>query len=141
MGKLILLLSLLGTAMLFSLGINDPSNSIMWLASTSVNFTYLRLAMMIVLTFLLVTHPPRNIFLRDVIGAFSICLMGWAVWETWAYAMNVLDLLSILQYGVSTGLIVLESKRFPLETTDDRIIAARKSRLYLQPVRVKTRSF
>jgi len=95
--------------------------------------------MMVVLASLLATHPPRKIFLRYLVGIFALSLTSWAFTKFYSNSMNVLDFLSIMQFGVSTGLIVLESKRLPLETDADRIILARNTRLYLHPVHIKSR--
>lgn len=128
MSKLVLLLSLLGIAILFTLGLTDPNNPVVWLASTSVDFAVLRMAMMIALAALLVTHPPRNIYLRMIVGVFAFSIAGWSLWATYSNAILLLDSLSILQFSISTGLIVLESEHFPVESQEDRVKAARKSR-------------
>ena len=136
MGKLILLLSILATAILFSLPFIDPSNSIMWLASVEANFTYLRLIMLIILVSLLATHPPRHLWLRFLVGSFAIAIASWAVWQTYFWSMNILDILSILQFSIATGVIILESKQFPLEPIgeDERLVMAHQARMtIMQP--------
>ena len=129
MSKLVLLLSLLGTAILFSFGLTDPNNPVVWLASTSTNFAFLRVGMMLSLAALLVTHPPRNVYLRVVIGTFVIALAAWSLISTYDNQMKFLDSLSILQFCVSAGLIVLESDFLPVESEEERLEFARKSRL------------
>jgi hypothetical protein len=129
MSKLVLLLSLLGTAILFSFGLTDPNSPVVWLASTSMNFAALRLIMMLVLAALLVTHPPRNTYLRILVGTFSVALAGWSLAATYDNQMKLLDSLSLLQFSISAGLIVLESKHIPIETVEERIATARRARL------------
>jgi hypothetical protein len=131
MSKLILLLSLLGIALLFSLGLTNPDNPMVWLASASMEFAWLRLGMMIALASLLVTNPPRNVYLRMVVGAFASVLATWSLWETYNNQMLFLDSLSILLFSVSAGLTVLESDILPAETDDERLETARQARRLL----------
>lgn len=131
MSKFILLLSLLGIALLFSLGLTNPDNPMVWLASSSMEYAWLRLGMMLALASLLVTHPPRNIYLRMLVGAFATVLAGWSLYETYNNRMLLLDSLSILQFSVSSGLTVLESDYLPAETEDERLESARRARSLL----------
>lgn len=108
MSKLVLLLSLLGIGILLIFGIVSPDSPVMWMASTSDNFTWLRVAMIIILLSLLFTHPPRNVYLRAVVGAIAVTVSGWALFETYANHMELLDTLSLLEVSVTTGITVLE---------------------------------
>jgi hypothetical protein len=94
-----------------------------------MNFAALRLIMMLVLAALLVTHPPRNAYLRILVGTFSVALAGWSLAATYDNQMKLLDSLSLLQFSISAGLIVLESKHIPIETVEERIATARRARL------------
>jgi hypothetical protein len=94
-----------------------------------MNFAVLRLIMMLILAALLVTHPPRNIHLRLLVGAFSVALASWSLVATYDNQMKLLDSLSLLQFSISAGLIVLESKYIPTETVEERIATARRVRL------------
>lgn len=131
MSKLILLLSLFGIALLFSLGLTNPDNPMVWLASSSMEYAWLRLGMMIALASLLVTHPPRNVYLRMIVGSFAGALAAWSLWETYNNHMLLLDSLSILQFSVSAGLTVMESDYLPAETEDERLETARQARRLL----------
>lgn len=108
MGKTILLFSFVGIAFLCIGGALFPNSPAMWMASTSLNFAYLRLGMMAVLIALLITNPPRNIILRIFVGIFAAGLAGWSLYATYNNEMKFLDSLSLLQVSVSTGLAVLE---------------------------------
>jgi len=108
MSKLVLFLSLLGVAILLTFGIADPSSPVVWLASTSHNFVYLRVGMIITLLALLVTNPPRNVYLRTVVGAAALIMVSWSLSATYNNQMKFLDTLSILEVSISAGLVVLE---------------------------------
>ncbi len=108
MTKFILVLSSLGLTILLLLGVFDPSNSIMWLASTTDNFTKLRAALLLVIFVLLVTEPPRNKYLRAFIGLLSVGLVGASIGAFYQNHMQVLDAFLLLSVGISSGISVLE---------------------------------
>jgi hypothetical protein len=113
MGRAVLLLSLIGTTILFTVGLVNPDSPVMWVASTFSGFALLRLGIMVALAILLVTHPPRNLYLRLAIGMLAAGLVGWCLNATYNNEMKFLDTLSILQFGVSAGLAVLELEDEP----------------------------
>jgi hypothetical protein len=110
MSKLVLALTLLGISILLVFGLVDPNNPVMWLASTSANFTLLRLALIATLIALLVTNPPRNLYLRAFVGAFSLTLALWSISATYQNQMKFLDSMAILQVSIVSALAVLERR-------------------------------
>jgi hypothetical protein len=113
MGKAVLLLSFIGLTILFIFGITDPTSPVMWLASTSGNFAVLRIVMMTALAALLFSHPPRNVYLRALVGVLAFSLVGWCLNATYANEMKILDTMSILQFCISAGIVVLELEDEP----------------------------
>lgn len=107
--KWILTLSMMGTMTLLVFGIADPNNPIMWLASTSLAFTWIRAIMIVILFGLLITEPPRNVYFRMVTGVIAVSLGAWALGTTYDNNMQLLDTLSLLQFSICTGLIALET--------------------------------
>ncbi len=108
MSKAVFKLSLLGISILFFFGIFAPDSPVMWMATTSDLYTGIRLVAMLMLIALLLTHPPRNIYLRMVIGSLAVVLASWTLSMTYQNKMQFLDCLSLLQVSISTGLAVLE---------------------------------
>lgn len=108
MGKAVLLLSLVGVTILFTVGLVNPDSPVMWLANTSTSFAIIRFIMMIILAVLLATHPPRNVLLRYSVGAFAGILAMWVLQTTYSNEMKVLDSMSILLFSISAGITVLE---------------------------------
>lgn len=108
MSKLIVFLSLIGLSILFTLGLIAPDSSVMWLASTSTNFALLRAVLMFVLLVLLLTNPPRNVYMRVMIGMFSLALMAWSLDSTYNNHMKLVDTLSLLPVSIVAGLDILE---------------------------------
>ena len=115
MTKLVLLLTFLGLGFLFVAALLIPTNSAVWLASTSLNFAYLRLALMLVIAALLVTRPPRNVIFRVFVGIMAVGLAGWSLSSTYTNHMQILDSMSILVASIATGLTVLEYKPDPVD--------------------------
>lgn len=108
MSKVILMLSLLGVGLLSFFGVVNPNSSVMWMASTSFNFAFLRIILMAILVGLLVTNPPRNIYFRAFIAVFSVILVGWTLNTTYHNQMKFLDTLSLLEVSICASLTILE---------------------------------
>ena len=108
MGKGILVMSFFSLLILLGFGIFDPSSPVVWLASTSFNFTVLRVILMAVLAALFITNPPRNAYFRAIVGVLCVGLAGWALFATYSNHMKFLDTLAILQVCVTAGMTALE---------------------------------
>jgi len=93
--------------LLFS-GLLDPNDPAMWLASTAVGYTFLRLGLIAILGLLLVTHPPRNKYLRIFVGATAVLLSVWSLQSMYREDMKLLDGLANLGAAISMGIVALE---------------------------------
>ena len=127
MSKVVLALALLGISLLFVLGLINPQHPIMWMAETSPAFTVIRAVLIVVLIALLVTHPPRNVYLRTVVGMICLGIASWALTATYRNELHLLDSLSLLEVCILSGIAVLEVDR-------DELLITGKSR------RVKARN-
>lgn len=108
MHKSILFLSFLGVTLLFIFGLFWPDNPAVWLASTSIWYAFVRLALIVAFALLLVTAPPRNALLRESLGLFALITALWTIGQTYNNQMKFLDSLSLLEFSVCTGIAVLE---------------------------------
>jgi hypothetical protein len=108
MHKSILFLSFFGITLLFVCGIFWPDNPAVWLASTSNQFAFVRLVLMAAFGALLVTAPPRSIWMRDTLGFLAIITAVWTLLQTYDNQMKFLDTLSLLEFSICTGIAVLE---------------------------------
>lgn len=108
MGKSVLYLSFAAITFLFCASIIIPASSVMWLASTSFGAELLRLGMMGTLAALIITDPPRSIYLRTIVGFMAIGLAYWAIGATYQNNMRFLDTMAILQFSISAGIVALE---------------------------------
>lgn len=108
MTKLVLVLSFVGLAITLAFGLLDPSNPVMWLASTTTSFEVLRAALMVIIFALLVTEPPRNAYLRAFVGIVSIALMSWSLSSVYQNHMPIADAMLMIAIGLSMGITVLE---------------------------------
>jgi hypothetical protein len=115
MSKTIVFLSFLCLGVLFALGLAAPDSSIMWMASTSSSYAYIRLAVMVMLGSLLVTTPPRNKYLRAAVGLASVMLITWSYHQTFFNHMQFLDGMAFFVSGIASAIIALEFRPDPVE--------------------------
>lgn len=108
MSKVILMMSFIALSILLSFGLLSPTSPVMWLASTSMNFTLVRIGLLVMLMALLTTNPPRHSVLRVSVGILSIGLASWSLVSVFNNHMLLLDALVILQTSVTAALVVLE---------------------------------
>ena len=108
MSRLVMLLSLLAISTLIIFGLVAPDASVMWLASTSQAYTYIRIGMAAIIVALLITKPPRNHLFRLVVGAFSSVLAYWSLSATYENHMAFLDTMTILTFSISCMIAVAE---------------------------------
>jgi hypothetical protein len=106
--KVILFLSFISLGLLLVLGIVAPDTPAMWLASTTPQFAVIRAVLIAALIGLLVTNPPRNVYLRGLVGIISVSLVSWCLNATYNNEMGIVDTMSLLQASVAAGLTVLE---------------------------------
>ena len=117
MSKLILLLSFLvliitGAGVAFA-----PDNSLFWLASNGPAFQYMRIVIGSLLAIQLVTRPPRHIWFRVLAGTVSACTASWAIGQTYAYHMQLLDTLAFLGGSFTIAATALERSVHSFPTT------------------------
>lgn len=108
MSKIVLFFSIVSLSILLFFGLVDPNNPVMWMASTTETYTYIRVALIAILIGLVLTNPPRNIHFRAFVGIVSISVTSWALNATYNNEMAFLDTLALLQFSISAGLVVLE---------------------------------
>lgn len=108
MGKGIMFLIFVGIAVLLIGGIYFPQDQAMWMASTAESFTWLRGGLLVLLGSLLITHPPRNVYFRIFVGAFSSALALWVLHDTYTNAMAILDSFALLGAACAMGIVALE---------------------------------
>jgi hypothetical protein len=96
---LIVITTFLVSAMLFS-GLYQPDAPLMWLASTSIYYAYMRAALIIVLVTLLVTSPPRSGYFRLFLAAFSSALAISTILLSYWYAISLLDAVIFIEVAI-----------------------------------------
>lgn len=101
------LLLLIGL-MLFE-GLYKPEAPLMWLASTSVEYAYLRATLLIVLVTLLVSSPPRSAFFRLLLASFALTIgIGTAV-LSYSHAIPLLDAVVFIEVAIVFMIEALEA--------------------------------
>jgi hypothetical protein len=105
---LIITTMLIVLAMLFD-GMFYKDAPLMWLASTSLNYAYMRIALLAVLLTLLVTSPPRSQYFRIFLAGFASALCLSTVWLSYWYAINLLDAVIFIEVAIIFMIEALES--------------------------------
>lgn len=85
-----------------------PDNTIMWFAGTSLGYTLFRLVMVIALVAVLITNPPRTMYMRLAMGALSLSLLFSGVVLLYSDVVHVLDMLLFVLLGVTFAIEALE---------------------------------
>ena len=115
MSKFILFSSFICLGILSAFGLAAPGSPIMWMASTSHTFEYIRLAVMVMLASLLVTTPPRHKVLRLAVGLASVVLVSWSYYQTFFNHMQFLDGMAFFIAGIASAIVALEYRHEPVE--------------------------
>jgi hypothetical protein len=108
MGKVVIFLSLVSLVILQVGSMVLATSPIMWLASATVPYEVVRGVLAILLLALLVTHPPRQVALRTLVGLTAAGVLVSALWLTYANQMLLLDSLSMSAAGVSMAIAAFE---------------------------------
>jgi hypothetical protein len=69
----------------------------------------------LILALQIATRPPRHLWLRALAGSLAITVSAWALRETYAYHMQILDTMAFLAAAISTGVTALEPTSIPWE--------------------------
>jgi len=105
---LIVTTMLIVLAMLFD-GMFDKDAPLMWLAATSMNYAYMRMALLAVLLALLVTNPPRSQYFRIFLTGVASALCLSTIWLSYWYAINLLDAVIFVEVAIIFMIEALES--------------------------------
>lgn len=108
MKRVVIVGTFLITASLLVGGLYYPDSPLMWLASTSTGFAVLRAIALVWLAVLLVTHPPRPAYLRMLLGAGAVGLLGASLWLTKTYVMQPIDTVVFIELAIISGIEALE---------------------------------
>jgi hypothetical protein len=105
---LIVATGILVSAMLFD-GLYQKDSPLMWLASTDVNYAYMRVALIAVLIALFVSSPPRSVNFRLFLAVFAAALFGSTVWLSATYEINALDAIIFTEISIIFMIEALEA--------------------------------
>lgn len=92
-----------------------PENSILWLASTSVDYAIFRASMILVLLTIMFSSPPRHFYTRVALGTLAVGLVGYGLSLSLSDSMHLLDITLFFALGFSFGIEALELNEAELE--------------------------
>jgi hypothetical protein len=119
MGKLLLSLSLLALAIVSIGTYLMPNNPMFWLASGAKAYQDIRLVMGSLLVLQLMTNPPRHLWFRIMAGTIALITGIWAIQETYAYHMMLLDTTAFI--GASLAVFATALERNVLVASLDKL--------------------
>lgn len=109
MKKLLIVGTILLTGALLVSGVFYPDYPLMWLASTSADYSVVRGVLIAILAVLLFSNPPRavyfRIFLAACAGVLGIATIGLLL----TYNMNLIDAIVFMEIAIIFAIEALES--------------------------------
>lgn len=100
-----------------------PSDIIMWFASTSLIYTIFRVIMVGMLVAVLVTNPPRHLYMRVAMGAMAFTLGCLGIGLLFADTLHLLDVILYIVLAAAFGIEALE---FNEEELEEKVTAFRE---------------
>lgn len=113
MGKVLLFLSFIGTAILVAGAAFWPNNPVFWLASSAYVYQNIRILLLVIIAVQLLTKPPRSVIFRIIAGSIAIIIGAGAIAGTLKGHMLLLDTFAFLQAAFAIATVALETKSKP----------------------------
>lgn len=114
-------------AALLAAGLYYPDAPLMWIASSTTTFAVLRGLMLAALITLLVTQPPRNVYLRGFMMVFGVALGITAVNTMLAYEIGFLDAIVLMEVAIICVIEGLEAELYEGNSIIDKVKAVMKT--------------
>jgi hypothetical protein len=94
-----------------------PENSFMLFAGDGLSFTIVRALSLVTLGILLVTNPPRKLWVRRVIGGAALLTLTLAIDMALSYTLPIADAALMVQASIILGIEALEIQPKPVQLT------------------------
>jgi hypothetical protein len=104
--------------------IYKPDNPLMLFAGNGTIFTVIRSVSLIALGILLVTNPPRKLWVRHVIGGAAILTLTLAIDMVFSYMLPIADAVLMVQASIILGIEALEIQPKPVRLAEHRTTSA-----------------
>lgn len=101
-----------------------PDNSILWLAGTSTPYIVFRAVVAVMLFAVLVTNPPRKLYMRLLMGVIALTLVGAGVTIAVSDSVQLLDMTLFILLGIAFGIEALE---FNEDELNERVLKLRET--------------
>jgi hypothetical protein len=94
-----------------------PNNPVMWLAGTTLPYTVFRALAAVALITVLVTNPPRRLYMRIFMGSAALVLLLAGLGVGASDSVQILDMMLYLILGISLAIEALEFNEEELEAS------------------------
>ncbi len=121
---LIIVTTLLVCAMLFD-GLYYKDAPLMWLASSSLEFTFIRVTLVAVLLSLFLSSPPRSVHFRMFLAGFAAILLVSTIGLSISYAINLLDTVIFTEVAIIFLIESLEADQVTVKQFGSKIASAK----------------
>jgi len=111
--KFLIFMTMLFVAAVGATALYYQDSPIAWFVEVSAFATGLRAALLVLLTVLLFSNPPRSILFRSVLLIGTIIMGGVAAQQVISYSMYFLDIALYVQVGIIFAIEALEFRRSP----------------------------
>lgn len=101
-------------AMLFD-GMYNPNSPLMWMASTAVVYTYVRLGLIVILLGLLAFRPPRSLYGRIFLVVAAAGLSSSTIILAGLYEVAFLDALIFIEASIIFLIEALETDQLSIK--------------------------
>ena len=108
--------SIIVGAMLFS-GLYDPNSPLMWLASSTNEYAYMRVALIAVLVSLLITNPARSRYFRTFLASFAAALFASTLFLVNAFTIELVDAIIFIEVAIIFMIEAIEPDATPVRAS------------------------
>jgi hypothetical protein len=113
--RLLIIATIFLVGMMLFDGLYHKDAPLMWLASTSPDYVYIRTILVVVLTALFVSSPPRSYRFRLFLGGCAAALFGGTLWLSMSYAIGLLDTVIFVEVAIIFMIEALEADLVPTQ--------------------------
>ena len=100
MKKILIISTIILTTTLLISGMVYPDFPLMWIASTAVGYSYIRIALIIILGVLLFSNPPRAMYFRYFLILCAAALIIATVELLMNYHMDIVDAIVFTEIAI-----------------------------------------
>ena len=100
-----------------------PSNTIMWTVHLALPYTIFRICMVVLLIAVLLTTPPRKLYMRVLMASVGVFLIGTGIATSMGDGMYLLDIVMAYMLGIA---FLIEALEYNEDELHERVLLLQK---------------